>query len=132
VGDDRQDLPGDQGARPRRVLKDNYGLLQNRAMHVLSVAFPSDAGWDEPEKLRAALWSDPASAAILAAVEPLAMALPNVVTGQRKGFTAFQPGVPVRFDPPAQGRQGGAGLRRHTRRRPQAGAAEKTKAGRSG
>jgi hypothetical protein len=70
-------------------LKDNYGLLQNRAMHVLSVAFPSGAGWDEPEKLRAALWTDQASAAILAAVEPLAAALPDVVTGQRKGFTAF-------------------------------------------
>ena len=70
-------------------LKDNYGLGVNRAAHVLSVAFPSGMGWDEPEKLRDQLWTDPASTAILAAVEPLATALPDVVTGQRKGFTAF-------------------------------------------
>src|SRR5439155_16420056 len=70
-------------------LREHHGLGVNRAAHVLSVAFPSGMGWDEPEKLRAALWTDPASAAILAAVEPLATALPEVVTGQRKGFTAF-------------------------------------------
>ena len=70
-------------------LREHHGLGVNRAAHVLSVAFPSGMGWDEPEKLRAALWTDPASTAILAAVEPLATALPNVVTGQRKGFTAF-------------------------------------------
>src|SRR5258708_17639194 len=51
-------------------LKDHYGLGQNRAMHVLSVAFPSAMGWDEPDTLRTALWADPASAAILGAVEP--------------------------------------------------------------
>jgi len=70
-------------------LKDHHGLGVNRAAHVLSVAFPSEGGWDEPEKLRAALWTDPAAAAILAAVEARAAALPAVVTGQRKGFTAF-------------------------------------------
>jgi hypothetical protein len=70
-------------------LKDRYGLGQNRAMHVLSVAFPSGMGWDEPEKLRAALWTDPAATAILVAVETLAAALPDVVVGQRKTFTAF-------------------------------------------
>ena len=70
-------------------LKEHYGLGVNRAAHVLSVAFPSGMGWDEPDKLRAALWTDPASTAILAAIEQLATALPDVVTGQRKGFTAF-------------------------------------------
>jgi hypothetical protein len=70
-------------------LKDHYGLGQNRAMHVLSVAFPSGPGWDEPQKLRAQLWTDPASAAILAAVEQLATALPDAIVGQRKTFTAF-------------------------------------------
>lgn len=70
-------------------LKDKHGLGVNRAAQVLSAAFPSGEGWDEPEKLRATLWADPASAAILAAVEPLAAALPGVVVGQRKGFTAF-------------------------------------------
>jgi hypothetical protein len=70
-------------------LRNNYGLGANRGAQVLSAAFPSRVGWDEPDKLRELLWTDPASAAILAAVEPLATALPNVVMGQRKGFTAF-------------------------------------------
>jgi len=78
--------------RPRartQWLKDHHGLGVNRAAHVLSVAFPSGMGWDEPAKLRQALWTDPAGAAILEAVEAAATALPSVVTGQRKGFTAF-------------------------------------------
>ncbi|HEX3364791.1 DUF4287 domain-containing protein [Phenylobacterium sp.] len=70
-------------------LKERYGLLQNRAMHVLSVAFPSAAGWDEPEKLKAALWTDPQATAILEALQAAATALPDVVMGQRKAFTAF-------------------------------------------
>lgn len=70
-------------------LKENYGLGANRAAQVLSAAFPSGIGWDEPEKLRAALWTNPASTAILVAVEGLASALPDVVVGQRKTFTAF-------------------------------------------
>ena len=70
-------------------LRKNYGLGANRGAQVLSAAFPSGVGWDEPDKLRELLWTDPASAALLAAVEPLATALPNVVVGQRKGFTAF-------------------------------------------
>jgi len=78
--------------RPRarsRWLKENHGLGQNRAAQVLQAAFPTGASWDEPQALRAALWSDPASAHILRAVERLACALPEVVVGQRKGFTAF-------------------------------------------
>ena len=70
--------------------KANYGLLQNRAMHVLSVAFPSETGgWAEADTLRDALWTDPASRAILEAVQAAATALPDVVMGQRKQFTAF-------------------------------------------
>lgn len=70
-------------------LREHHGLGVNRAAHVLSVAFPSEDRWDEPEALRAKLWTDPASTAIFEAVEKLAAVLPNVVTGQRKGFTAF-------------------------------------------
>src|ERR1700761_908415 len=70
--------------------KANHGLLQNRAMHVLSVAFPSDHRWDEDAgALREALWSDPASLAILEAVEAAVNALPKVVMGQRKQVTSF-------------------------------------------
>ena len=69
--------------------KDNHGLLQNSASWVLSAAFPSGMGWDEPEKLRAALWTDPASTAILQTVERTVLALPDVSAGQRKGYSAW-------------------------------------------
>ncbi len=69
--------------------KANYGLLQNRAMHVLSVAFPSAENWAEGDTLRDALWTDPQSRAILDAVQAAATTLPEVVMGQRKQFTAF-------------------------------------------
>jgi hypothetical protein len=69
--------------------KDTHGLLQNRASYVLGEAFPGGAGWDEPEALRDALWVDPASRAILEAVERLVLAMPDVIVGQRKGFSAW-------------------------------------------
>jgi hypothetical protein len=69
--------------------KDTHGLLQNRASYVLNEAFPPAAGWSEPDVLRNQLWTDPAARAILAAVEALALALPDVIVGQRKGFSAW-------------------------------------------
>ncbi|HTJ64866.1 MAG TPA: DUF4287 domain-containing protein [Alphaproteobacteria bacterium] len=69
--------------------KEKHGLLQNRASYVLSEAFPPEAGWDEPEALKNALWTDPASRAIFDAVEGLVRTLPDIVTGQRKGFSAW-------------------------------------------
>jgi hypothetical protein len=76
------------GARVR-WLKAEHGLGVNRAAHVLSEAFPSTMSWYEPDKLRAALWTDPASTAILEAVAAAVADLPDLVTGQRKGFTAW-------------------------------------------
>lgn len=70
-------------------LKAHHGLGINRASYVLSEAFPSEDRWDEPDILRAKLWADPAAAAILAAIEAAVADLPEVVTGQRKGYTAF-------------------------------------------
>jgi Domain of unknown function (DUF4287)/Domain of unknown function (DUF5655) len=78
--------------RPRARLKwfkDTHRLLQNRASYVLSEAFPVDAGWDEPKMLREALWPDPAQRTILEAVETTALKLPEVVAGQRKGYSAW-------------------------------------------
>jgi hypothetical protein len=91
-------------------LKDNYGLGQNRAAQVLSAAFPSGMGWDEPEKLRAALWTDPAATAILTAVERLASVLPDVVVGQRKTFTAFSREFQFAALKPAKGSRAILGL----------------------
>ena len=69
--------------------KGTHGLLQNRAMYVLREAFPSEAGWDEPEVLQKALWTDAASRQIFEAVEKMALSMPDVVAGQRKGFSAW-------------------------------------------
>jgi hypothetical protein len=78
------------GHRARlKWFKDTYGLLQNSASWVLSEAFGTGGGWSEPDKLRAALWTDPASAAILEAVERAVLALPEVSAGQRKGYSAW-------------------------------------------
>jgi hypothetical protein len=79
-------------AKPRARmlwLKANYGLGQNRAAIVLDAAFPPEAGWSEPDPLRAALWTDAASRRIFETVEMAAAALGEVVTGQRKAFTGF-------------------------------------------
>jgi hypothetical protein len=70
-------------------LKAHYGLGVNRCAHILGEAFPSATGWDEPEALRKALWTDPASTAILEAVEAAVADFPGLVTGQRKAFTAW-------------------------------------------
>ncbi|TCS15460.1 DUF4287 domain-containing protein [Caulobacter sp. BK020] len=78
--------------RPRAQLgwlKEHHGLGQNRASYVLSVAFPSERAWDNPDETRAALWTDPASLAILQALETAVAGLDGLVTGQRKGFTAW-------------------------------------------
>jgi hypothetical protein len=76
--------------RARRLwLKEHYGLGANRAAQVLGQAFPSGMGWDEPDKLEDALWADARSRSILDAVEAAVSPLPELVTGQRKTFTAW-------------------------------------------
>jgi hypothetical protein len=70
-------------------LKATYGIGQNRAAAIFGVAFPSQMGWDDADGLREALWTDPASAAILEAVEAAVADFPGLVMGQRKGFTAW-------------------------------------------
>ena len=71
--------------------KDTHGLLQNSASMVLTRAFPNEEGmaWDQPDKLREALWTDPVSTAIFEAVEQAVKALPEIANGQRKGYTSW-------------------------------------------
>ena len=69
-------------------LREHHGLGQNRAAHVISVAFPR-TGWDDADALRAGLWTDPASTAILEAVQRSVADLPGLITGQRKTFTGW-------------------------------------------
>ena len=71
-------------------LRAHYGLGQNRATYVLSEAFPDRRmAWEKPDDLRAALWTDPASTAILEALETAVADFDGLITGQRKGFTAW-------------------------------------------
>jgi hypothetical protein len=70
-------------------MKAEFGLGQNRASLVLNAAFPPEVSWSKPDALVAALWVDPAARAVFEAVRETALALPDVVMGQRKGFTAF-------------------------------------------
>lgn len=78
------------GHRARlKWLKDNHGLLQNRASVVLDEAFPSAIAWDEPEALSARLWTDAAAAMVRDAIDSRAMALDEVTRTQRKGYTAW-------------------------------------------
>jgi hypothetical protein len=80
-------------AKPRARLswfKAHHGLGQNRASYVLSVAFPSERPtWDNPDKARAALWTDLASLAILQAVEAAIADFDGLVVGQRKTYSAW-------------------------------------------
>jgi hypothetical protein len=92
-------------------LKDNYGVGVNHAAHILSEAFPRGPGWDDPAALRAALWKDPASAAILLALEAAAEGLDPLVIGQRKGYTAFSRDVQFAATRPLKGGRALLGLK---------------------
>ncbi|CAN5904159.1 DUF4287 domain-containing protein [soil metagenome] len=91
-------------------MKEHHGLGMNRANIVMSAAFPTGSGWDEPVKLREALWKDPAATAIFEAVERAVTALPDVVTGQRKAFTGFSRNFQFASAKPLKGGQVALGL----------------------
>ncbi|WP_334161330.1 DUF4287 domain-containing protein [Phenylobacterium sp.] len=69
--------------------KEHHGIGTNRASVILGKAFPETAHWAEPDSLRDTLWADPASRAVLEAVEAAVADLPGLMSSQRKGFTAF-------------------------------------------
>ena len=97
------------GHRARlKWLKDNHGLLQNRASQVLGEAFGSVGAWSEPETLIDALWADPASRAIFEAIDARARALPEVTRTARKGYNAWSRKVQFAAARPVKG--GGAML----------------------
>ena len=84
-------------------LREQHGLGVNRAAHVLSVAFPSEMRWDDAGPLRAALWKDPASEAILQALEKAVAKLPDITLGQRKTYTAWSRKVQMAATRPIKG-----------------------------
>jgi hypothetical protein len=91
-------------------LRAEYGLGVNHAALVLSEAFP-DSGGDEPEAIRAALWKDAGSRAILEAVEAIAAASDALVIGHRKSFTSFSRAVQFAAMRPLKGGRALIGFR---------------------
>jgi hypothetical protein len=80
----------ESGHRARQKwLKDNHGLGVNRASQVLAAAFPAQMGWEAPEKLLEALWSEPACKAIFEAIDVAARKPNEVLQTARKGYTAW-------------------------------------------
>jgi hypothetical protein len=78
------------GHRARlRWLKENYGLLQNRASLVLDEAFESTMPWSDPAALVTALWTAPVARGVYEALDRRAMALADTIRSPRKGYTAW-------------------------------------------
>ena len=93
-------------------LKAEHGVGQNHAAQILDACRPADGpGWDEPEALRAALWKDSASRAILEAVERVAAGVEGVISGQRKGYTSFSRSVQFAAMRPLKGGRAVLGLK---------------------
>jgi len=92
-------------------MKAQFGLGQNRASMVLNAAFPPAASWAAPDALADALWGDPGARAIHDAVRAAALSLPEVIVGQRRGFTAFSRGYQfAAIKPVRAGKNGRAGV----------------------
>lgn len=93
-------------------LKAHHGIGVNHAAQILNACRPSDGpGWDEPEALRAALWKEAGSLAILEAIERVAGGVEGVISGQRKGYTSFSRAVQFAATRPLKGGRALLGLK---------------------
>jgi len=70
-------------------LKERHGLGVNRAGAILDRAFGATLGWDDPEKLVAALWKDADQRKIHDALVAAVSRFEGVTVGERKTFTGF-------------------------------------------
>ena len=93
-------------------LKATHGIGSNHAAFILEAARPAEAmGWNDAEALRAALWAEPRSLAILQAIERAAAGVDGVISGQRKGYTAFSRAVQFAATRPMKGGRALLGLK---------------------
>jgi len=70
--------------------KEVHGLGVNRASTILSAAFETGLGWNNPESLLDNLWKKPELRAIYDAIEAYAKSLgDDVIVGPRKSFSGF-------------------------------------------
>ena len=93
-------------------LKREHGVLQNHAAQILNAMNPGGGmGWDDPAALRAALWKDTGSLAILEAIDEAARGVDGVISGQRKGYTSFSRTVQFAAARPLKGGKALLGLK---------------------
>ena len=93
-------------------LKAEHGVGVNYGSTILAACAPDgEPGWDDPDALRAALWKDAGSLAILDAVERAMAGVGGVVPTQRKGYTAFSRAVQFAAMRPLKGGKALLGLR---------------------
>ncbi|WP_425989981.1 DUF4287 domain-containing protein [Brevundimonas sp. TWP2-3-2] len=93
-------------------LKAEHGVGQNHGSQILDAFNPCGGpGWDEPAELRAALWKAAGSLALLEAVEAVASGVEGVISGQRKGYTAFSRKVQFAAMRPLKGGRALLGLK---------------------
>lgn len=108
-------LKGCPETRPRAQaawLKATHGIGANHAAFILDAARPAAGmGWDDAEALRAALWFEPRSLAILEAIERAAADVGGVIPGQRKGYTSFSRTVQFAAIRPLKGGRALLGLK---------------------
>ena len=108
-------LKGCPETRPKAQaawLKATHGIGQNHAAHILNAARPDTAmGWDDAEALRAALWVEARSLAILEALERQVAGVEGVISGQRKGYTSFSRAVQFAAIRPIKGGKALLGLK---------------------
>lgn len=93
-------------------LKAEHGVGVNHAAQIIGACRSGEGmGWDDPDGLRAALWKDAGSLAILEAVEAAAAPLDGVISGQRKGYTSFSRAVQFAAVRPLKGGRALLGLK---------------------
>ncbi len=93
-------------------LKATHGIGSNHAAFIISSSLPeSERRWDDAEGLRAGLWKDAQSLAILESIERTAKQVDGVVEGQRKGYTSFSRSVQFAATRPLKGGKALLGLK---------------------
>lgn len=91
--------------------REKYGLGVNRIAHIVSVAFPSGPGWDEPDALLDQLWKEKEGRAIYEAVVKLVRKeFPDAVIGPRKTFVSFSKKIQFAGIVPLRGGKAELGL----------------------
>jgi hypothetical protein len=89
MGRHRQDLPGDQARAPPNLAEGTTAWARTAPASSVGGLPVGRAQLGGRRRLRAALWTDPASLAILEAWRRLSPIFAGLITGQRKAFTAW-------------------------------------------